>query len=88
MLRKKPISSTKSMIGHLQGAAGAVEAIACIKSIEEQKIHGTSGYQVKDEKCDLDYVTEGARHLNIQHVMSNSFGFGGHNAVVIFSRIR
>jgi len=84
---KKPISSTKSMIGHLQGAAGAVEAIACIKSIKQQKIHGTSGYQIKDEECDLDYVTEGSRQLKIQHVMSNSFGFGGHNAVVIFSKI-
>lgn len=82
-----PISSTKSMIGHLQGAAGAVEAIACVKAIEDQIIHGTAGYRVKDTECDLDYVTNGSRALEVKHVLSNSFGFGGHNASLVFSHL-
>ncbi|WDV46134.1 beta-ketoacyl-ACP synthase II [Clostridiaceae bacterium M8S5] len=81
-----PISSTKSMIGHLLGAAGAVEAIACIKSIQENCIHGTIGYKNKDAECDLDYVVEGCRDLELNYVLSNSFGFGGHNASIIFKR--
>ena len=83
---KIPIISTKSMIGHLLGASGAVEAIACIKSIQESHIHGTAGYKVKDSECDLDYVTSGSRGLDIQYAQSNSFGFGGHNASVIFKK--
>ena len=78
------ISSTKSMTGHLLGAAGAIEAVICAKSLEEGVIPATIGYQVADEECDLDYVTEGLRHQNIKAVLSNSLGFGGHNASLAF----
>jgi len=77
---KVAISSTKSMTGHLLGAAGAIEAISCAKSLEEGIIPQTVGFKVKDEECDLDYVVEGARKQNIKYAVSNSLGFGGHNA--------
>jgi len=83
---KVPISSTKSMIGHLLGAAGAVEAIACIKTIEDQYIHPTIGYTTKDEECDLDYVPNTGRKASVKYVLSNSLGFGGHNGTLIFSK--
>ncbi len=83
-----PISSTKSMIGHLLGAAGAVEAIACIKAVEENYIHGTIGYSVKDGDCDLDYVVNGGRSLDINYALTNSFGFGGHNASILFKKFQ
>lgn len=83
---KVPISSTKSMIGHLLGGAGAVEAIACLKSLEEGILHPTAGYRVSDSDCDLDYIVDGARKHNADYVMSNSFGFGGHNTVLVFKR--
>lgn len=79
-----PVVSTKSMIGHLLGAAGAVEAIITVKSLVEGRIHPTIGHQLPDPDCDLDYVTEGARHVSLDAAMSNSFGFGGHNASLIF----
>ncbi|EJP6473137.1 beta-ketoacyl-ACP synthase II [Clostridium botulinum] len=81
-----PISSTKSMIGHLLGAAGAVEAILCAKSLEEGYVPATVGYKVKDEECDLDYVTLGGRNKIINYAMSNSLGFGGHNAVILLKK--
>ncbi len=81
-----PISSTKSMIGHLLGAAGAVEAIASIKALEENYIHGTIGYNVKDEDCDLDYVVNEGRKVDLDYVLTNSFGFGGHNASLVFKK--
>ena len=80
------ISSTKSMIGHSSGASGAMEAIACIKSIQEQKIHPTINLINKDEDCDLDYTPNEAQELQISHVLSNSFGFGGQNACLIMSQ--
>ncbi|RKD27175.1 3-oxoacyl-[acyl-carrier-protein] synthase II [Caminicella sporogenes DSM 14501] len=83
---KIPISSTKSMIGHLLGASGAVEAIACIKSLEDNHIHATIGYKVKDKECDLDYVVNNGRNVNLSYILSNSFGFGGHNASIIFKK--
>jgi len=83
---KIPISSTKSMIGHLLGAAGAVEAIVCIKSLEEGFIPPTIGLKIQDEDCDLDYVPNEAREANIQYAMSNSLGFGGHNASLLFKK--
>lgn len=83
---KIPISSTKSMIGHLLGAAGAVEAIATVKSIETGWIHPTINYEYPDPACDLDYVPNKARQKDVRVAMSNSFGFGGHNAIIIFRK--
>jgi len=82
-----PISSTKSMIGHLLGAAGAVEAVVCIKAIEEDFIPATIGLTVPDEECDLDYVPGVGRNGKISYAMSNSLGFGGHNATLIFKNM-
>ncbi len=81
-----PVSSTKSMIGHLLGAAGALEAIVCALSIRDQKIHPTINIKERDPECDMDYVAEGAREADVNVAMSNSFGFGGHNAVIVLRR--
>ncbi|SHJ04971.1 beta-ketoacyl-ACP synthase II [Lutispora thermophila] len=80
------ISSTKSMTGHLLGAAGGVEAIACIMAIREGIVPPTINYEVKDENCDLDYVPNFARKVAVNYAMSNSFGFGGHNASIILKK--
>jgi 3-oxoacyl-[acyl-carrier-protein] synthase II len=80
------ISSTKSMMGHLMGAAGAVEAIACIKTLETGWVHPTINYRVPDPDCDLDYVPNEAREVKPRAALSNSFGFGGHNACLAFRR--
>ena len=77
------VNSTKSMIGHLLGAAGAVEAIACVKEIQENYIHETAGWQVPDEDCDLDYVTGQGVETEVNYALSNSLGFGGHNASLL-----
>jgi 3-oxoacyl-[acyl-carrier-protein] synthase II len=79
-----PISSSKSMLGHMMGAAGAVEAIASIKTIRTGWIHPTINYEFKDPACDLDYVPNQARQKTVRTALSNSFGFGGHNATIIF----
>lgn len=84
--QKLAVSSTKSMTGHLLGAAGAVEAIACVKALGEGIIPPTVGYREKDEECDLDYVTEGARKQAITYALSNSLGFGGHNGSLLFKK--
>ncbi len=81
---KIPISSSKSMFGHLLGAAGAVEAIVCVKAIEQDFIPATLGLMIPDEECDLDYVPCIGRKGKILYAMSNSLGFGGHNATLIF----
>lgn len=81
-----PVNSTKSMTGHLLGAAGAVEAVVCALSIENNKVHPTINFKERDPDCDLDYVTEGARDVKVDVAMSNSFGFGGHNAVIVLKR--
>ncbi len=83
---KLPISSTKSMIGHLMGAAGTVEAIVCTKTLETGVLHPTINYETPDPECDLDYVPNVARETNPRTVLSNSFGFGGHNASLILRR--
>ncbi len=82
-----PVSSTKSMVGHLLGAAGAVEAVACVKAIEEDFIPATIGLMVPDEECDLDYVPLTGRNARVAYAMSNSLGFGGHNATLIFKKM-
>jgi 3-oxoacyl-[acyl-carrier-protein] synthase II len=78
------VSSTKSFMGHLLGAAGAVEAIITIKALNHSYIPPTLGYQVPDESCDLDYVINTGRKKKMEYAMSNSLGFGGHNSVLIF----
>ena len=80
------VNSTKSMIGHLLGAAGAVEFIACIKEMEHNFIHETAGYQTADEECDLNYVTKGGVEEEISYALSNSLGFGGHNASLLIKK--
>jgi beta-ketoacyl-acyl-carrier-protein synthase II len=81
------VSSTKSMIGHLLGASGAVESIACVKAIESGIVPPTINLDDPDEKCDLDYVANKSRKVdNLSGAMSNSFGFGGHNASLIFKK--
>lgn len=83
---KVPVSSTKSMTGHLLGAAGAVEAIICAKALEEGFIPPTINYSERDEECDLDYVPNVGRKADIKYALSNSLGFGGHNAVLCLKR--
>ncbi len=81
-----PISSTKSMTGHLLGAAGALEALICVKILQDSVLPPTINYETPDPACDLDYVPNHARSVQVQHIMSNSFGFGGHNATIILSQ--
>lgn len=81
-----PISSTKSMTGHLLGAAGAIESIVCIKSLQEGFIHPTIGYSESEEELDLDYVPNVGRKKDIKYALSNSLGFGGHNASLLFKK--
>lgn len=83
---KIPISSTKSMTGHLLGASGALEAVICARVLRENILPPTINYEFPDPVCDLDYVPNRARTARPKHVMSNSFGFGGHNATLILSR--
>lgn len=83
-----PISSTKSMIGHLLGAAGSVEAVICVKAIQEGVAPPTTNLDDPDPQCDLDYIPEGARELDIDVALSNSFGFGGHNASLVLRPFR
>lgn len=81
-----PISSTKSMIGHLLGASGAVESIVCVKSLQEGFIPATIGYEEKDDECDLDYVPNKGRIGEVKYALKNSLGFGGHNATLLFKK--
>ncbi len=86
MAYKIPVSSTKSMTGHLLGGAGGIEAVFSVKAIQEGIIPPTINYENPDSECDLDYVPNVARRKELRAVMSNSFGFGGTNAVLIFKR--
>ncbi len=81
-----PISSTKSMIGHSLGAAGSLDAAACVKTITEGMIHPTANYENPDPSCNLDYVPNEARAKDVQVALSNAFGFGGQNACLVFRK--
>lgn len=83
---KIPVSSTKSMTGHLLGGAGAIEAVACVKALEEGFIPPTVGLENPDEGLDLDYVPKVGRKVELKYVLSNSLGFGGHNAALVFKK--
>ena len=83
-----PVSSTKSMTGHLLGASGAVEAIVCAKVFQKNILPATINYETPDQECDLDYVPNKTRQAAPDHAMSNSFGFGGHNATLVLSRYK
>ena len=82
-----PISSTKSMTGHALGGAGAIEAVAVIKTIETGIIHPTINLTNPDDSCDLDFVPNKARRVDVKSALSNNFGFGGQNACVVFGAV-
>ena len=84
--KKVMVSSTKSNIGHLLGAAGGVEAVICAKAIEEGYVPATINYKVPDEECDLDIVPNEGRNVEVKYAMSNSLGFGGHNATILLKK--
>lgn len=84
--KRIPVNSTKSMIGHLLGAGGAVELIATVKSIQEGILHPTANYEFPDPECDLDYVPNQMRKVEVNVAISNSFGFGGHNICIALRR--
>ena len=83
---KVKINSTKSMVGHLLGAAGGVEFVTCVKSIEEGFVHATAGLQEEDPECDLDYTKGEGVSMNVNCALSNSLGFGGHNATLLVKK--
>ena len=83
---KIPVSSTKSMTGHSLGAAGALEAVPCIKAITDGQVHPTINYEFPDPECDLDYIPNQSRKLDVRVALSNAFGFGGQNACLVFKR--
>ena len=81
-----PVSSTKGMIGHALGASGALEAVACVKTIVDRQVHPTVNQETADPECDLDYVPNHARNADVEVALSNAFGFGGQNACLVFRR--
>ena len=85
--KKIAVSSTKSMIGHTLGASGGIELIACALSIKHGVVHPTINFHTPDPKCDLDYVPNSARQMKVRYVVSNSFGFGGHNCCLALGAV-
>ena len=83
---KLAVSSTKSMTGHALGAAGGIEAVLSILALHEKVLPPTINYEFPDPECDLDYIPNEARHAEVEYALSNSFGFGGTNACLIFKR--
>ena len=83
-----PINSTKSLIGHTLAGSGAMEAIVCLLSMRDSYLHVTAGLQETDGECDLDYIKGTARQQAVEVAMSNSFGFGGHNSILIFKKYK
>ena len=81
-----PVTANKSMLGHMLGAAGGVEAIALVKSLQEGIVPPTINLENQDPDCDLDYVSQGARKIPLSIGISNSFGFGGHNSAIVLKR--
>ena len=81
-----PISSTKSMMGHLIGAGGAVELITCVEVLRRSALPPTINYETPDPECDLDYIPNQARERRVRHALNNSFGFGGQNISLVVSR--
>ena len=81
------VSSIKGQIGHCLGAAGAIEAVVCLMAMKEGKVPPTINYTTKDDNCDLDYVTDGARDMNLDTILSNSFGFGGTNGCIVLKKV-
>ena len=86
--RKLAVSSTKSMTGHMLGAAGAAEAVVCVLALTRNVLPPTINYVTPDPDCDLDYVPNKPREVRVNTAMTNSFGFGGTNAVLLFRRFR
>lgn len=84
---KLMVSSTKSMTGHLLGASGAVEGVICVKAVADDFVPATINFREKDEECDLDIVPNEGRNTTVTYAMSNSLGFGGHNATIIFKKV-
>ena len=82
------VSSTKSMTGHLLGAAGAIEAIVSIKALQDNFVPATINYVNEDKDCDLNLVVNEGKESNVEYTMSNSLGFGGHNGTLIFKKWR
>ena len=85
--RKTPVSSTKGATGHCLGAAGAVEAMFCVLAVDRGALPPTINYEEPDPACDLDYIPNEAREADVRTAVSNSFGFGGHNASIVLKRV-